>query len=166
VSAFEQVPATLPFQAAMEARDLAAVLDTFAPDATLRSPFTARLAFAGREQIAAVLEVILGVFKDLRYTDDVRSPGTVFLAGEARIGGKQIEWVDRLQLDPDGSIRELTVFFRPLPATTVALRVIGAGLSRRRSQTRAALVSSLTRPLGFMAETGDRVGVRLVRSAL
>jgi hypothetical protein len=38
-----------------------------------------------------------------------------------------------------------TVFFRPLPAAAAALRLIGAGLGRRRSAARGALISGLPR---------------------
>jgi SnoaL-like domain len=150
----------------MEARDLAAIVDTFAPDAVFRSPLTNKLAFHGREQIAALTEVVLDVFKDLRYTDELRTGDLGFLVGRATVGSQPIEWVDQLRLDPDGKISELTVFFRPLPATAVALRLIGSGLARRRSPVRAALISALARPLGFMTRTGDGIGVRLVRPTL
>jgi hypothetical protein len=150
----------------MEARDLAAVLDTFAPDAVFRSPLTDKLAFHGREQIAALTEVVLEVFKDLRYTDELHTGDLGFLVGRATVGSQQIEWVDQLRLDPDGKISELTIFFRPLPATAVALRLIGAGLARRKSPVRAALISVLARPLGFMTRTGDGIGVRLIRPTL
>jgi hypothetical protein len=150
----------------MEARDLTAVVDSFAPDAVVHSPFTARLTFKGRDQIGTLVKVILGVFEDLHYTDEVRGEDTAFLVGRARIGGQDIEMVDHLRLGADGTIQELTVFFRPLPAATVALRVIGAALVRRKSPIRSAVVSSLARPLAFMSRTGDGVGVRLVRSAL
>jgi hypothetical protein len=89
-----------------------------------------------------------------------------FLVGRARIDGQPIEWVDHLRLGPDGRIRELTVFFRPLPGTASALRVMGAGLSRPRSPVRAALISVLSRPLGFMTRAGDGIGARLVRPTL
>jgi hypothetical protein len=162
----EERPAKLHFRAAMEARDLAAAVDTFAPDAVLRSPFTDKLTFNGHHQIAAVTEVILDVFDDLQYTDELRSEDTAFLVGHARIDGQHIEWVDHLRLGPDEKIREMTVCFRPLPATAVALRLIGAGLSRRKSPTRAAVVAALARPLGFMTRAGDGIGVRLVRPTL
>ena len=67
---------------------------------------------------------------------------------------------------PDGKIRELTAFFRPLPAAALALRLIAAGLVRRKSPARAMVVSSLTRPLAALTRAGDPVGARLVRSAL
>lgn len=166
MSPIEEGSAKLEFRVAMEARDLAAVVNTFAPDAVLRSPFTDTLAFTGHEQIAAVSEVIFDVFDDLQYTEELVIENAGFLVGNARIDGQRIEWVDYLRLHPDGKIRELTVFFRPLPATAVALRLIGTGLSRRKSPIRAVVVSALAWPLGFMTRTGDGIGARLVRPTL
>jgi hypothetical protein len=74
--------------------------------------------------------------------------------------------VDHVRLDESGKIRELTVFFRPMPAIAVAIRLLGTGLGRRKSRVRAELISLLTRPLGFMTRVGDRIGVWLVRPTL
>jgi ketosteroid isomerase-like protein len=166
VSTLEQDSAELQFRAAMERRDLAAVLDTFAPDAVFRSPLTDKLTFTGHEQIAAVTEVVLDVFDELHYTDELHAEGDGYLVGRARIGGQPLEWVDHLRLGPDGKIQELTVFFRPLPATATALRLIGVGLTRRKSPLRAAVISALARPLAVMTRAGDGIGVRLVRPTL
>jgi hypothetical protein len=150
----------------MEARDLDAVVDAFAPDAVLRSPFTAKLAFTGREQIRAVTRVILDVFRDFHYTEELRGENVAFLVARARVDGQDIEIVDHMRLGPDGKIEEFTVFFRPLPATAAALRRIGAGLGRGKSPARAAVISALARPLAFMTRTGDGIGVRLIRASL
>lgn len=158
--------AVLPLRTAMEARDTAAVVDAFAPGAVFRSPLTARLTFTGHEQIGALVQVLFEVLEDLRYTDEACHGTTGFLAWRARIGGQPLQGVDLLQFGPDGKIEEFTVFFRPLPATALALRLIGAGLSRRKSPARAAVVSSLARPLAIMTRVGDPIGVRLIRSAL
>jgi hypothetical protein len=156
----------LPLRAAMEARDLTAATEAFAPDAVFRSPLTNRLAFTGREQIRALVEVILEVFEGLHYTDELRAGDRAVLVAEARVAGSEIELVDHIWLDESGRIRELTVFFRPLPATAVAMGAIGAALGRRASRGRAQAISLLTRPLIVMTAAGDRIGVRLIRGAL
>ena len=112
----------------MEAGDLAAVVETFAPDAVLRSPLTDMLTFSGREEIRAVLGVILKIFDGLHYTDELCGAESAVLVAGARVDGIEIEIVDHLRLDESGKIRELTVFFRPLPATAAAMRAIGEGL--------------------------------------
>ena len=150
----------------MEARDLAAIADAFAPDAELHSPFTERFTFRGGAQIAPLLQVILDAFDDFHYTDELRDERGGFLVARARIGGQDIEIVDHMQFGADGRIRDFTVFFRPLPAAATALRVIGAGLGRRKSATRGLIVSALAHPLAIMTRIGDRIGVELLRPAL
>jgi hypothetical protein len=150
----------------MEARDRAAAVDSFATTAVFRSPFTGRLTFNGHEQIGALIDVILDVFDDFHYTDELRGSNDAFLVARARVGGTDVEMVDHIRLHEDGKIREFTVFFRPLPAIAVAMRLIGSGLTRRSSTTRALVISVLTRPLEFLTRVGDRIGVRLVRSTL
>jgi hypothetical protein len=166
VSSLADRPTKLPLRAAMEARDLAAVVDAFAPDAVIRSPLTGRLTFQGREQIHAVMQVILDVFDDLHYTDELQSRDSAVLVGSARVAGNDIEMVDHVRFDERGKVRELTVFFRPMPAIAVAMRLIGTGLGRRKSRARAAVISLLTRPLGVMTRIGDRIGVGLVGPTL
>lgn len=166
MSALAERPTKLALRTAMEARDLSAVLDTFAPDAILRSPLTSRLTFQGRAQIHALMEVILEVLDDLRYTDELQGADSAVLVASARVGGTDVEMVDHLRFNESGKISELTVFFRPMPAIAVAMRVIGSGLGRRKSAGRGRAISVLTQPLGLMTQVGDRVGVRLVGPAL
>jgi hypothetical protein len=153
----------LPLRAAMEARDRRAVVDTFAEDAVLRSPFTDNLVFEGREQLNALVTVILDVLEDLTYTDELHGDNAAVLVGHARVDRLRIQFSDYLRVRDDGLIEEMTVFFRPLPATTAAMRRFGEGLGRRKSPLRARTISSMVAPLAFMARTGDRLGVRLLR---
>lgn len=151
---------------AMQARDIASVREAFAPDAIFHSPLTEALAFKGRAQIGLLTSVLLEVFEDFRYTGEVLSGDVGFLTARARIGGEEIEIVDHFHLDPDRRISEITIFFRPLPAAAAALRAIGAGLGRRKSRARGALISGLTLPLAVMTRIGDKVGVGLIRASL
>jgi hypothetical protein len=156
----------LPFRAGVEARDLAAVVDAFAPGAIVHSPITDALTFAGHEQIEAVFGVILDVFKDIRYTDEVRSGDSAVLVASAQVDGTDIELADHLRFDENGKISELTVFFRPLPAIAVSARAIGAGLGSRRSRSRARVVSTVIGPLIALTRVGDRVGTKLLGPTL
>jgi hypothetical protein len=156
----------LSLRVAVENRDLAALAEAFAPDAVLHSPITSKLTFTGRDQIAAVFEVILDVFDGLTYIDEVRQDELAILFARATVGGEEIEILDYMRLDAEDRIREMTVFFRPLPATAAALRLLGAGLGRRKSPRRGTLISVLTTPLALMARTGDGIGVRLVKPTL
>jgi hypothetical protein len=139
MSTLQQTPFKSALRAAMEARNTEAIVDAFAPDAVFHSPLTDKLAFKGREQIAALTTVILEVFKDFRYTEEVFGENGGFLISRAQVGGIDIEMVDHIRLGADGKITEFTVFMRPLPATAAALRLIGARFGRRKSLARAVL---------------------------
>jgi hypothetical protein len=156
----------VPLRAAMEARDVEAVVELFEPDAVFHSPFTENLRFTGREQIRVLTEIVLDVFEDLRYIDEVRVGDAGFLVARARVGGQDIEIVDHLRFNDAGQIQDFTVFLRPLPAVATALRLIGSRLARRKSAARGALVSTMARPLAFMTRTGDGIGVKLVSAGL
>lgn len=153
----------LPLRVAMEARDHRAVMASFAENAVFRSPFTDNLAFEGHQQIDELVAVILEVLKDLTYTDELHTHRAAVLIGHARVGGLRVQFCDYLKLRDDGLIEEMTVFFRPLPATTAAMRLIGGGLGRRKSKFRGRLINAMTAPLALMARNGDRVGVRLLQ---
>ena len=161
-----ETAATLPLRAGIEARDLAAVVEAFAPGAVVHSPITGALTFAGHEQIGAVFAVILDVFKDLRYTDELRTGSSAVLVASAQVDGTDIELVDHMRLDEQGRISELTVFFRPLPAIAVSARAIGQGLGVRKSRSRARLISVLVGPLIPLTRVGDRIGARLIGPTL
>lgn len=156
----------LPFRTAVEARDHAALMDAFAPDAVLRGPNTNRVAIEGREQIGALYRVIFEVVDDLRFTDELHSGESAVLVARGQVDGTDIEVVDHFRLDEDGRIRELTVFFRPLPAIAVANRAIGARLARRRSRIMGKIVSLLARPLVVQTRINDRFADRVVRRGL
>jgi hypothetical protein len=157
------VGAKLPLRVAIEARDHHAVVETFAEDAVLRSPFTDNLTFEGRRQLGELVAVILEVLEDLTYTDELHGDRAAVLIGHARVDGLRIQFCDHLKLRGDGLIEEMTVFFRPLPATTAAMRGIGAGLGQHKSKFRGRLVKTMTAPLALMARTGDHLGVRLLQ---
>ncbi|MCL2769211.1 MAG: hypothetical protein FWD42_03780 [Solirubrobacterales bacterium] len=147
----------------MEARDRRAVVEAFAEDGVLRSPFTDNLAFEGRAQIDTLVGVILDALGDFTYTDELHGDRVAVLVGHARVDGLRVQFTDYLRLRDDGLIEEMTVFFRPLPASTAAMRRIGEGLGRRKSDMRARVLNSMVAPLAFMSRTGDRVGVRLLK---
>ncbi|MDR3487415.1 MAG: nuclear transport factor 2 family protein [Bradyrhizobium sp.] len=160
------VSAGSSMRAAMERRDVRAVADAFAADAQFHSPLTDRLTFRGREQIAALATIVLDVFENFRYTDELMGDEVGFLVGRAQVDGLEIEFVDHLRFDRDGRIADITVFFRPLPAAAAALRRIGARLGRRKSPMRGAVISMLARPLALMTRIGDAIGARLLRASI
>ncbi|BBY42439.1 hypothetical protein A5765_00925 [Mycolicibacterium celeriflavum] len=106
------------FRRAVEAADLDAVMALCRDDVVFRSPvvFT---PYEGRDALRQILAAVMEVFDDFRYAReigaaDARDHALVF---QAKVGDKEIEGCDFIQLDEDGAIRELTVMVRPLSAT-------------------------------------------------
>jgi hypothetical protein len=157
------VATKLPLRAAMEAHDRRAVVEAFTEDAVLRSPFTDNLVFEGRDQLDALVSVILHVLEDFTYTAELHGDHEAVLVGSARVDGLRLQFSDFLRLDDDGLVEEMTVFFRPLPATTAAMRRIGEGLARRKSPLRARAINLMAAPMARMARTGDRLAVGLIK---
>jgi limonene-1,2-epoxide hydrolase len=104
-----------PFRRAIEARDLDAAVALMSDDVVFRSPAVFK-PYHGPEAVRRLLEAVMAVFEDFRYVrdigaDDARDHALVF---ETRVGDKQIEGCDFIQLDDDGRIAEFTVMVRPM----------------------------------------------------
>lgn len=116
------------FRGAVERGDLGAMIDAFAEEAVLFSPVSFR-PFAGRKAIGGLLYVLMEVFADFRYTDElVADDGTTALVFRARVGDRDVEGVDLLRFDDGGHIRELTVMVRPLSALHALRDAVGPRL--------------------------------------
>jgi hypothetical protein len=99
-------------------------------DVVFRSPVVFK-PYHGREAMRVILEAVLAVFEDFRYVreigaDDARDHALVF---EARVGDKQIEGCDFIQLDEDGAISAFTVMVRPMSGMLALAEAMNAQLS-------------------------------------
>jgi SnoaL-like domain len=101
------------FRAAVEAKELSAIQEVFAEDASFRSPVVFK-PYEGREAISVVLGAALRAFEDFRYVEHVETGGTAVLMFEARVGDKQLQGVDILRFADDGRVAELIVMVRPM----------------------------------------------------
>jgi len=106
-----------PFRLAAEGKDLDLLAETLREDVVLHSPILFR-GFEGRETAMAVLTQVSQVLEDFRYTDELAEDNTVVLRFKARVGDRELEGIDFLELDDEGRVRELTVFMRPFSALT------------------------------------------------
>jgi len=104
-----------PFRLAAEAKDLEAMTATLREDVILHSPILFR-GFEGRDVVLGVLAHVVATLEDFRYTDELAEGNTVLLRCKARVGDRELEGIDFLELDEDGRVAELTVFMRPLSA--------------------------------------------------
>lgn len=119
-----------PFRRAVEANDLDAAIALMREDVVFRSPAVFK-PYHGREAMRRILEAVMAVFEDFRYVreigaEDARDHALMF---EARVGDKQIEGCDFIQLDEDGAISAFTVMVRPMSGMLALAEAMGAQLS-------------------------------------
>jgi hypothetical protein len=130
-----------PFVAAMAARDPDALIDTLAPDVVLYSAVT-HTPFDGLEVVADTYRSVIEAFEELRVVDEFENGDTHAFWWEGRIDGRPVVGADRLRLDAEGRVREITVTGRPLSGVATFVSGIGPRLARRR---RGGLVAKLLR---------------------
>ncbi|MBI3770319.1 MAG: nuclear transport factor 2 family protein [Deltaproteobacteria bacterium] len=104
------------------------MLSAFAEDALLHSPITFK-PFEGRAAIGRLLAVLLEVFEEFRYTDELSSAdGTKALIFRTRVGDREAEGLDLIRFDDSGLIRDFTVMIRPRSAVEALLHAVGSRL--------------------------------------
>lgn len=111
------MPDPHPFRRAAEAKDLEAMTATLREDVELHSPILFR-GFEGRDVVTQVLTHVAATLEDLTYLDELREGNTVALRFKARVGDRELEGIDFLELDEDDRVAVLTVFMRPMSALT------------------------------------------------
>jgi ketosteroid isomerase-like protein len=156
-------PTVSAFRAAAERRDLEALLATLAPDVVIRSPVSARLRFQGIEDARELFGMVFGELGEFTYTDELADADTRILVYKGRLAGQEIEETQLLRLAPDGRIREICFFIRPLPGLAGVGGRFAPALARRRHgpfRTFVMWVAGWT--LRFLVSFGDRVGSRLL----
>ena len=117
-----------PFRAAVEARDREAILDALTPDVVLHSPVTFK-PFEGRQAVAVLFTVLLEVFEDFGYTDELPGDGIHGLVFRARVGDRDVEGIDLLREDGAGKVVDITVMVRPLSAVLALRDAVGKRLA-------------------------------------
>lgn len=106
-----------PFRRAAESKDLDLLMETLCEDVVLHSPVLFR-GFEGRDTVATVLTHVAATLEGLAYTDELADGRTIVLRFKAKVGDRELEGIDFLELDADGRVAELTVFMRPFTALT------------------------------------------------
>ncbi|MET8040230.1 hypothetical protein ABZU25_05100 [Micromonospora sp. NPDC005215] len=99
----------------------------------------------------------LATIDGITYTDQVAEGRTVALFYEAQADGRRLCEAQRLRLDADGLISEITLFIRPLPALTRLMTRLGPELARRNKQPGLArLIPLAAGMLHSMTDNGER----------
>ncbi len=117
-----------PFRAAIEARDQEAMVATLAPEVVLHSPVSFK-PFEGKAAVQQLFSVLLEVFEDFHYTDELEGPGVHGLIFRTRIGKRTVEGLDLIRNREDGLIIDFTVMVRPLSATIALAEAVGPRLA-------------------------------------
>jgi hypothetical protein len=155
-----------PLRAAVEARDVEALVETFAPDVVLHSPLISE-PFKGKDEVGLLFRILApeALFTDdFRYTAELADRDTVVLAFTTRINGTELEGVDLMRVDDQNKVREITVLLRPLPGTAAVARFLAPRLAGRASRAKGVMAGLGTRPLTAMARLFDALGSRDVRA--
>ncbi len=117
------------FRRAVEAKDLGTMIDAFAADGVLNSPVSFH-PIRGRKAIGALLSILMEVFEEFCYTDELEAQdGGKALVFRARVGERELQGVDLLRFDSSGLISELTVMVRPLSGLQALLGAVGPRLN-------------------------------------
>jgi hypothetical protein len=132
---------THAFTAAIAASDVDALIDTLALDVVLYSAVT-NTRFEGRDLVGDTYRSVLEAFQELRIVDEFENGDTHAFFWDGRMGGRGVSGADRLRLDPEGRVREITVLGRPMSGVATFLTDIGPRLARRRH---GPLVATLLR---------------------
>jgi ketosteroid isomerase-like protein len=119
------------FRAAVEAGNVEEVPELFHERAVFRSPVVFK-PYEGRDQVLKVLEaaerVLLheGRFRYVHQLEDA-DDRVAILEFATEVDGKQVEGIDKLTFDEDGTITELKVMLRPASA----LQAVGARMAEQ-----------------------------------
>jgi ketosteroid isomerase-like protein len=103
------------FTAAMQRKDLEAMLTHMADDIILKTPLAAE-PFKGKAAIRPVVEALLGVVDKFDFREIMQGPQHVSAFFGITVGSNELDGVDYWRINQAGLIQEMTVLWRPLPA--------------------------------------------------
>jgi SnoaL-like domain len=115
------------FRDAVEVGDLAAIEAALDPTVVFRSPVVFK-PYEGREAVMTLLSLVVQVFEDFRYVDELEGDGTKCLFFKARVGEREVDGIDYLRVGEDGLVTELMVMVRPYSGVTALRDAMGAKL--------------------------------------
>jgi SnoaL-like domain len=151
------------FTAALVARDADALSETLARDVVLHSAVTLS-PFEGAELVTDTYRSVFEAFEELRVVDEFESGDTHAFFWEGRLGGRYVSGADRIRVDSDGRVREITIVGRPMSGVASFLTEIGPRVARRRrGKLAATLLRISARPLPVMLALLDPVSRRMLR---
>jgi limonene-1,2-epoxide hydrolase len=113
------------FTAAMQRKDLDAMLSHMADDIVLKTPLAAE-PFRGKAAIRPVVTALLGVVDAFDFREILQGPEHVSAFFGITVGSERLDVVDYWRLNDAGFIQEMTVLWRPLPAALAVEKKLAA----------------------------------------
>jgi hypothetical protein len=101
------------FRQAAEAKDFSAIDELFTEDVVFRSPVVFK-PYEGHEAVAMILNAVVEVFEDFRYTDQVETGDAAALAFSARVADRELDGIDFLHFNTAGRVERMAVYVRPM----------------------------------------------------
>ena len=114
------------FTAAMERKDLDAMLTRMSEDITLRTPLQ-RGALHGKAEVRPVVQALLEVVDTFDFREIMQGPAHVSSFFLVTVGSEELDGMDYWRLDEAGLIQEMTVLWRPLPAIAAVQERLAGG---------------------------------------
>ena len=108
------------FTAAMQRKDLEAMLSHMASDVVLNTPLVVE-PVRGKEAIREIVRPLLELVDTFDFREIMQGPEHVSSFFKITVGTIELDGVDYWLLDSAGLIKEMTVLWRPLPAA-IAVR--------------------------------------------
>jgi hypothetical protein len=105
------------FRRGVETGDLDRALAVVSPNVRFHSPVVHK-PYEGIEALRVILTAVNQVFEDFRYTAEFGSAAGHVLKFACRVGDRELEGVDILQVGADGKVDDFTVMVRPYSAAT------------------------------------------------
>ena len=103
------------FTAAMQRKDLEAMLTHMVADVILKTPLHVE-PFTGKAAIRPVVEALLGVVDKFEFREILQGPEHVSAFFGVTVDSIELDGMDYWRTNEAGLIQEMTVLWRPLPA--------------------------------------------------
>ena len=154
------------WRAAAERGDVDAAVACLSRDVVLSSPLTEQFRLEGPDQLRDFLTSAFTTVGDIRYHTQTGEGDAYALFYRARVRSQPFEEAQLMRLDDEAHIKEITLFWRPMPALTALMITLGPELARRQGRLGlAALLRASAAPVHAMVTFGDRRVVPLTRPA-
>ena len=113
------------YRAASEANDIAALMDTLAPDVELVSPISGHMVFRGTDDVRFLLTHVYGCMRGLRWSSQLTTARARCSSAGGKVAGIALTDAMVFDLAPDGRIARIRPHLRPWLALTVFALVLG-----------------------------------------